>query len=155
MMPSFMLMRLFVNNQGTEKYDSTNQLIQEIVLLEYKLKHPEEQSFYFHQAFDSHKKRLELLKIKYNIIREKVNSSDIDYLLECLKKGENKKAEFLAKNEKINLLNDLNKMLLSLINDNIALIKDFLYCKNKYGWMKKIEDILNDEECLSEIFKTY
>jgi hypothetical protein len=150
-----MIMRLFVDNQGTEKYNSTNQLIQEIVLLEYKFKHSEEQSFYFHQAIDSHKKRLELLKIKYNIIREKINSMEIDDLIQNLKKAENKKLNFLANIEKTNLLNDLNKMALSLMNDNIELINDFIYCKNKYRCLKKIEDVLNNEEYLSEIFKTY
>lgn len=143
------LMNFLLHDGASETYDSVNKLLREIIILDRKFKHPEEQSFYFRQGIDSNTKRYNQLKKYYENIKHIINTNDLDYFIAELNDSEMKKKKFREKS----YMNFINRLHLSFIQNEIENFKDLIYCKNKYGQLKEIEEILQDEFYINQIFK--
>ena len=68
---------------GNFGFGSPHELLRlEITVLEEKLAHQEQQDLYFRLGFESNKKRLISLKQQFEVLRQEVNTADVEALLQ-------------------------------------------------------------------------
>lgn len=70
----------FARIMGIPKSYTVHRLMNEILLLKFKLDNIDDQSWYFRMAEKSHRKKLQELKNNYNNIRDKVNNLSFEQI---------------------------------------------------------------------------
>ncbi|MBK8955214.1 MAG: hypothetical protein IPM34_06630 [Saprospiraceae bacterium] len=123
-------------------------LLRKIIVLQYKMDHPEEQSFYFQMALKSHEGYLREMKIRYSQISDDVNTRDTDDLIKSI-------TELEADIQKL-----LNREFLSFCTragigwkrSELNYQKELLRMKTQFGVLKPLDEILEDEKYLMKIF---
>ncbi|MCB9315660.1 MAG: hypothetical protein H6569_05945 [Lewinellaceae bacterium] len=126
-------------------------LLREIIVLQAKLDRIDRQDFYFQMGQKSNQKRLDELKVKYNQIVDWVNNNDVDFFLEQIKEAENKSRQFCTSERSqpvfAKIMVDVNT------KSQINYFKMLLQAKSQYKKLKTLNELMNDETSLMEIFE--
>lgn len=131
-----------------EHLDGVLGLLRDIIVLEAKLDNLDRQDFYFQKGKTNHIARLESLKRKYAQIVETVNGNTVDYFLEQVKTYENNIQKLTSKG----YLNTIDQMALGMMKGEISKYNNLLHAKGRFGTLKPLDEVMEDESGLVEIF---
>lgn len=131
-----------------EHLDGVLGMLREILVLQDKLDNPKRQDFYFQKGISNHISHLESLKNEYAKIVEIVNNNSVDYFL-----GEvNERKEKVQKLTSKGYLNTIDQMALGMIKGEISKFQNLLEIKGRFGTLKPLDELMQDESALMEIF---
>lgn len=131
-----------------EHLDGVLGLLRDIIVLQAKLGNLDRQDFYFQKGKTNHIARLESLKRKYAQIVETVNGNSVDYFLERVKTYENNIQKLTSKG----YLNTTDQMALVMMKSEITKYNNLLHAKGRFGTLKPLDEVMEDESGLIEIF---
>jgi DNA-binding SARP family transcriptional activator len=130
------------------KSDEVLVLVREIIELQAKLDNLDNQTFYFKKAKLSNFNRLESLKKEYTKVADLINGQNVDFFLEKINYYETNSKQIYSKK----IVNTIDQSALGAFKSNIGYLQNLIYIKGKYGTLKPLEELLQDEETLIEIF---
>jgi hypothetical protein len=134
-------------NSENNKDSVFEKLILDYASLKQKLSSPKEQSWYFEQALESNKKKLEDLKKHFEKIRNDVNSSTIDDLIASQK-------EALESNESYMKIRNpifIRQIALGSVNSKLNYLQQLIQIKSRIKEVRELEYYLEDEKNLVEL----
>lgn len=123
-------------------------LLLEIIVLQAKLDHIEEQDFYFQKGRVSHEKRLDGMKSQYSQIVELVNANDVDFFLEQIKEAKRKIKAIEVKG----YLSSIERLAYDSFNDQVEYFKSLLQSKGQYKKLMTLDELMKHEQLLVKIF---
>lgn len=131
--------------------DVVQSLLREIVVLQAKLDHLDQQDFYFQKGRKSHEARLENMKAEYSRIVDLVNNHEVDYFLGLIREAEAKFQEICSRESKHPVF---AKVLVDKhINPEIAYLRMLVQAKGDYGKLLPLHELMQDERALLKIFE--
>lgn len=134
---------------GIAPTDGVRSLLREIIVLQAKLDSPERQDFYFQKGRKSNEKRLEEMKVEYSRIVELVNGNDVDFFLEQIEDAERKIKAIEAKG----YLSSIDRLAYNSFHSQVEYFKSLLQAKGQYKNLKTLDELMQDENALMEIFQ--
>lgn len=131
--------------------DVVQSLLREIVVLQAKLDHLDQQDFYFQMGQKHHEKRLEEMKAQYHQIVDLVNNHEVDYFLEQIREAEEKFHAICSRESKhpvfVKVLVDKH------LNSEIAYLKMLVQAKGDYQKLLPLQELMQDEQALLRVFE--
>lgn len=124
----------------------------ESIMLEYgsliqKMDNLEQQSWFFKKAEKNNRLKLIELKSQYEKMRNDVNGTDMNNLIESLNDHQADRA-FLKKKP---YLNFTDRIALASINSNIQYVEELLSVKSRCKLMQSLDHYLEDSEALIKL----
>jgi len=133
-----------------EHSDGALGLLREIIVLQAKLVNIDEQDFYFQKGKDNHISRLESMTMKYAQMVANINNNSVDYILEQINEAESKMNEICSRESKHPVFVKVSVHVNSI--SQIKYFQDLIQLKARFGTLKSLEELMNDENALLEIF---
>lgn len=134
----------------TSPVNGVQNLLREIIVLQAKLDRIGKQDFYFQKGYESHKKRLDKLKSEFSQTVELVNNNDVDYFLEQIKEAEETYRRICPKDSNHPVF---AKVLVDAeLESQIQYFKMLLQAKGQYKKLMTIDELMQNENALLEIF---
>jgi len=133
-----------------EHSDGALGLLREIIVLQAKLDNIDEQDFYFQKGKDNHISHLESMTMKYAEMVANVNNNSVDCLLEQVKEAESKMNEICSRESKHPVFAKVLVQGTSI--SQIKYFQDLIQLKARFGTLKPLDELMQDETALMEIF---
>lgn len=124
-------------------------LLREIIVLQSKLDNIDKQDFYFQKGRKSNETRLDEMKVEYSRIVEMVNGNDVDFFLGQIKEAERKIKAIEAKG----YLSSIDRLAYNSFHSQVEYFKSLLQAKGQYKNLKTLDELMQDENALMEIFE--
>lgn len=134
---------------GIAPADGVRSLLREIIVLQAKLDNLDKQDFYFQKGQKSNEKRLDEMKVEYIQIVEMVNNNDVDFFLEQIEEAERKIKAIEAKG----YLSSIDRLAYNSFHSQVEYFKSLLQAKGQYKKLKTLDELMQDEQALMEIFE--
>ena len=124
----------------------------ETIILEYgnlvqKMNNPEQQSWFFKKAEENNLLKLKGLKSQFENIRNEVNDTSIDDLIELL----NDRKENIKSFQNSPQLNFIGRIAVASLNSDITYIEELLAIKSRVDEMKELDYYLENKESLIKL----
>lgn len=132
-----------------EHLDGVLGLLRDIIVLQAKLDNLDKQDFYFQKGKINHLEHLESMKKQYSQIVKTVNGNSVDYFLEQVNEYESKAHKLTSKG----YLNMIDRIALNTVNNEVSKYMNLIQIKGKFGTLKPLDELMQDENTLLEIFK--
>lgn len=133
---------------GIAPADGVRNLLREIIVLQAKLDSSDRQGFYFQKGRKSNEKRLEEMKVEYSRIVELVNGNDVDFFLEQIEDAERKIKAIEAKG----YLSSIDRLAYNSFHSQVEYFKSLLQAKGQYKKLKILDELMQDEQAIVDIF---
>jgi len=131
--------------------DVVQSLLREIVVLQAKLEHLDQQDFYFQKGQKAHESRLENMKAEYSRIVDLVNSHEVDYFLEQIREAEEKFHKICSRESKHPVF--VKVLVDAQLTSEIDYLRMLVQAKGDYQKLLPLQELMQDEQALLKIFE--
>lgn len=131
--------------------DGVLNLLREIIVLQAKLNNIDDQDFYFQMGKKAHQGRLDKMKSEYSHIVELVNNNAVEYFLDQIKEAEETFRCFCSRESNHSVF--VKVMVDDRTRSQISYFKMLLQAKGQYKKLKTLDELMQDENALIEIFE--
>lgn len=131
--------------------DAVQSLLREIIVLQAKLDHLDQQEFYFQMGRKSHESRLENMKTEYSRIVDLVNNHEVDYFLGLIREAETKFQEICSRESKHPVF--VKVAVDAQLTSEIVYLRMLIQAKGDYGKLLPLHELMQDERALLKIFE--